>query len=188
MTAIQALAQGSKHAAPFPLHIYMNGVDLIPVATLAPAEAIASEMLAVAGVHVIWHHRTPHAGESPRENTMLVRIVNDKQPDAQSGPIASAQVYQGQDILLYYSRIKWAEREQFLGPRVLAHALVHEIVHNLQGVARHSASGVMKATWTGSDYYEMEKHNLDIEPADLELIQIGLNHRRAHAGDFIAKN
>ena len=43
------------------------------------------------------------------------------------------------------------------GPSVMAHVLVHEITHVLEGVARHSGTGVMKARWDDRDYFEMRR-------------------------------
>ena len=34
---------------------------------------------------------------------------------------------------------------------LLAHVLVHEITHVLEGVDRHTGQGVMKARWTEDD-------------------------------------
>src|SRR5262249_12324312 len=64
-----------------------------------------------------------------------------------AAPIAFAKVYEGTEITLFYSRIKWAESQGLMGPMVLAHTLVHEIAHNLQGIGRHSKTGVMKPEW-----------------------------------------
>jgi len=38
---------------------------------------------------------------------------------------------------------------------VLAHVLVHEVTHILQGIPRHSESGVMKAQWDSNDFAQM---------------------------------
>jgi len=53
---------------------------------------------------------------------------------------------------------------------VLAHVLVHEITHVLEGVARHSASGIMKARWEGADYERMHFAPLPFAGEDLRLI------------------
>ena len=38
---------------------------------------------------------------------------------------------------------------------LLAYIFAHEIAHALQGVGRHSKSGIMKAEWTIDDYRAM---------------------------------
>ena len=50
----------------------------------------------------------------------------------------------------------WFLAPTSLEPIVLAHVLVHELARVLQGVARHSETGVMQAHWTLRDYSEME--------------------------------
>jgi hypothetical protein len=57
---------------------------------------------------------------------------------------------------------------------LLAHVMVHEIAHILQGVYRHSDNGVMKAVWTGQDYSQMRVGALPFAPEDVELIHLGL--------------
>jgi hypothetical protein len=60
---------------------------------------------------------------------------------------------------------------------VLAHVMVHEITHILQGVSRHSESGIMKARWTNNDYQEMMFQPLPFAPEDVKLVQLGLDAR-----------
>jgi hypothetical protein len=60
---------------------------------------------------------------------------------------------------------------------VLAHVMVHEITHLLQGFSRHSATGVMKERWTSGDFGEMRWRELALTPLDIELIYSGLAQR-----------
>ena len=62
-------------------------------------------------------------------------------------------------------------------PHLLAYVLVHEIAHILQGVARHSETGIMKARWTAEDYQQMWLARFTFEPRDIWLIQRGLRSR-----------
>ena len=59
---------------------------------------------------------------------------------------------------------------------VLAHVLVHEITHALEGVSRHAETGIMKAHWTLADYKQMAKM-LDFTPVDVNMIHYRLAHR-----------
>ena len=58
-----------------------------------------------------------------------------------------------------------------LEPVLLGHAMVHEMTHLLQGIARHSATGVMKAHWDSGDYLEMKRHLLAFTPEDIQMIR-----------------
>lgn len=57
---------------------------------------------------------------------------------------------------------------------VLSHVLVHEITHILQGAARHSEKGVMKARWTSDDLVQMSRKPLGFEREDIDLIHAGM--------------
>ncbi len=49
--------------------------------------------------------------------------------------------------------------------------MAHEIRHVLERVDRHSATGVMKAHWTTSDYEEMAVRPLPFAGENVELIR-----------------
>ena len=55
--------------------------------------------------------------------------------------------------------------------KVLGHVLAHEICHALEGVARHSDSGLMKARWNGSDMLTMRGGGLEFARADRYLLR-----------------
>jgi hypothetical protein len=61
---------------------------------------------------------------------------------------------------------------------VLAHVLVHEITHVLEGIDRHSATGIMKAHWNYNDYLEMRRKPLPFAHEDVNLIYDGLKAPR----------
>jgi hypothetical protein len=67
--------------------------------------------------------------------------------------------------------------------KLLAHVIVHEVTHILQGVVRHSDSGIMKAWWSPKDYEQMERAPLAFTADDIDLIQLGLAKRAAKASN-----
>jgi hypothetical protein len=72
-------------------------------------------------------------------------------------------------IEILYNPIREFGRYDATG-HVLAHVLVHEITHVLEGIARHSASGIMKARWEGADYERIYFAPLPFAGEDLRLI------------------
>jgi hypothetical protein len=56
-------------------------------------------------------------------------------------------------------------------PNLLGYVLAHEIGHVLQGVARHSEEGILKAKWNGTDYNLMRALRLTFNPDDAEMIR-----------------
>ena len=72
-------------------------------------------------------------------------------------------------------------------PTLLAHVLVHEITHILQGMDRHSETGVMKARWDEGDFDRMRIKALPFTELDIHLIQSGVDARR-HNAALVAGN
>lgn len=64
---------------------------------------------------------------------------------------------------------------------LLAHVLAHEITHILEGIARHSQQGLMKAKWDNKDYVRMRERSLKFTPEDVNLIYEGLLARQERA-------
>jgi len=57
---------------------------------------------------------------------------------------------------------------------LLAYVLVHEITHVVQGVNRHSQTGVMKAHWSTEDQTAILERRLGFEEHDVQLMRQGL--------------
>jgi hypothetical protein len=64
-------------------------------------------------------------------------------------------------------------------PALTADVIAHEIGHILEGVIRHSASGVMKADWDEDDLSQIAWKPLPFAPIDVFLIHQGLLGRAA---------
>ncbi|MCC6361951.1 MAG: hypothetical protein IT165_00410 [Bryobacterales bacterium] len=112
---------------------------------------------------------------------MVVHLTMDCDHPMEDGPAAVTQPYEGSSIQVCYQRVKWAERNMFLGPKLIGYIMVHEITHNLQGIARHSGTGIMKATWTTSDYRDITDLQLRFEETDVFLIDAGWKWRSKRA-------
>jgi hypothetical protein len=81
----------------------------------------------------------------------------------------------GAQITVYRDRVRrfLAEHRSSAGAAA-GYVLVHELAHVMQGVARHSESGILKAHWSGDDYKDMMFHKLAFTDSDVELIRRGL--------------
>jgi hypothetical protein len=89
--------------------------------------------------------------------------------------LAYALPYEGAHSRVFYDRI--AARGNALMPHLLAHVLVHEITHILQGVTWHSGQGVMKAQWNQQDFHLMLGRSLEFASLDIDLIHDGIAKR-----------
>jgi hypothetical protein len=136
------------------------------------AETLASRMFAVIGISLEWAKGKP-AAESSRP-PIIIEVVTRTPPDLMPGSLAFAVPHEVSHITVFLDRI-----EQMRAPsNVLAHVMVHEITHVLQGISRHSATGVMKEVWTVGDFSGMRLRPLPFTPVDVDLIYAGLAARQ----------
>jgi len=142
---------------------------------LVPAEAMAKRMFAEIGVGLAWREGIP-AGSSA-EPPIVLKLVTGEPADRMPGVLAYALPYEGVHISVFCDRIAPMPAPS----AVLAHVMVHEITHLLQGISRHSDHGVMKAHWTPADIFEMQYKPLRFTAEDIELIYLGLAARQQSA-------
>jgi hypothetical protein len=153
----------------------VNSGTYVSFSDLAQAEAIASRMLATAGVALEWRSAGYAAcRNSDQARTVVLDFQSRTAPSDHPGAFAYALPYQGSHIVVLFDRFEKSAG----GPRqvatILAHVMAHEITHLLEGVARHSQTGMMKSHWDANDFMQMARTPLPFEPEDIELIQRGL--------------
>jgi hypothetical protein len=144
---------------------------------LPNAEMMASKMFATIGVKLDWHYLHSCPEPDAIQIGLSLGAPASEHPDA----LAYAAPYQSDEglrIIVFYDRVRRSGGDT-PGNIVLAHVLVHEITHILEGVAWHSESGVMKARWDSNDYMRMAWSSLPFSQGDIELIQAGLARRLA---------
>jgi hypothetical protein len=147
------------------------GMGVTPLAQL-----IASKMFAEIGVTIRWH---PGLQGCPALGILV--SLSDQTPETlHPGALAYAVPFEGTHIRIFYDRIV-ANYDHKLLSSLLAHVLVHEITHILQGDNGHSESGVMKAHWSGNDLSQMARKPLTFTGEDIRLIDRGLAARTARA-------
>ena len=156
--------------------VYLDN-DLHTGGVMYQAQGRVAKAFAEVGVRIEWHSGRPPGTQPEREPAIVVRLAEDTPADYRPGALAFAKVYEGVHITVFWDRI---ESQCRLVPPVvlLAHVLVHEITHILQGVDRHSESGVMKSRWTAQDQRAMASKPLPFTPLDVELIQRALDSRK----------
>ena len=137
------------------------------------AKTRAASLLLPAGVRLEWHGEVGFCQGQP--DAIVTSFRTSTPREFFPGALAYALSYEGVHIQVFYDRI--AEVEPALRPALMAHVIVHEITHILQGLGRHSTSGIMKAHWTSYDYFLMKRGQLRFTRADVELIHSGLAAR-----------
>ena len=144
-------------------------------AGVADAMAKASSLFLSAGVKLDWHSELSDCKGRPDAMVVSFRAITPK--TFHPGALAYAFPYEGVHIEVFYDRI--AQADPALLPALMANVIVHEMTHILQGIDRHSASGVMKAVWTSSDYTLMKRGLLRFTALDVEMIRAGFAARTA---------
>ena len=139
------------------------------------AKAQASRMFGRIGVRVEWRS-LGHA--TPPTDALVVDMVEQSSNSECAGALACAKPYEGIHIRVFYDRFARVVPQSMV-PALLGHVLVHEITHILQGINRHSDSGVMKARWDAHDYAQMTCRTLPFTPNDVALIERGLDGRES---------
>jgi len=142
------------------------------------AQAITGKMFADAGIRVNWYSES----SCPKNEKTVIHISLEMGTPEQRfpGALAFALPYEGIHIRVFAGRV----RKLFDPNRVslvLAHVLAHEIGHILQGVNRHSESGIMKAKWDKMDFRRMAYKPLAFAAEDVRLFSLGLQARAARA-------
>ena len=164
--AVSAQADGK-------VRVCVNSNNYASFLVLAQAEALSSRMFATAGASLDWRVGGSAACRNPEETRAVVLVFAiHTAPAEHPGAMAYALPYQGSRIVVLFDRIEIAD-----GPgqvsAVLAHVMTHEITHLLEGISRHSATGIMKAHWDAHDFMLMEHRPLPFAPEDIDLIQRG---------------
>jgi hypothetical protein len=164
--------------------VFLSNTAIVPSEVMFVSQNLAARMFVSAGVRIVWRLGGPADLRSGRDRAIVVRLTKDTPANYLPGVPAYALPYQGDQITVLYDRVEQTV-VPYAVPILLAHVLVHEITHILQGINRHSESGVMKAHWDGGDYMAMGKKLLPFTEADVELIHRGLAVR-AEAGALVA--
>ncbi len=182
MVVMAGLAGMSAHAeqAEETVTVYLSNSVIVPSPVLFVSMNLAAKMFVAAGVRIEWRFGLPADLGSGSDRAIVVRMAKDIPANYLPGETAVVLLYQGQDITVFYDRVKQAGVPAAM-PTLLAHVLVHEITHILQGINRHSDSGVMKAHWAAGDYMAMLQKPLPFTEKDVDLMHRGLALRAERA-------
>jgi hypothetical protein len=185
-----AVFGGSVYAAEKTrVDVYLNNRD-DSSALLGPGKIVASGIFEKIGVHLNWHAgelpaTQSAAGDGAIQKAFGVRTLQHAPESATADALASARIVglSGTEITVYEDRLQsFLNNRRNLagvGGAGAGYVLAHELAHVMQGVKRHSASGILKAQWSSSDCDDMTFHKLAFTNFDAELIHQGLARQLA---------
>jgi hypothetical protein len=169
----QAIDRGGLDAARQAVPVCMKfGFD---TPLLSSAEKLASKMFDEIGVKIEWSEQDDCY---LRAGAIVVTLSYAIDPGKRPGAYAFARPYEGTNIGVFWDRIQ----HKLPPPKssiLLGHVLAHEITHILQIDTRHSETGVMKATWSDEDLFQMVKRPLRFTEKDVQMIYLGMAARSA---------
>jgi len=174
------------------VNVQLSSQVAAPPDLLRDGQEAASNIFAGIHVQLMWSSQMQQVSSAaagcvgePATHQLAVEIVPHAPASFSDVALAMALPYadSGVRIVVFYDRV-----EPLLGGHhapqatVLGYVLAHEIAHVLQGIARHSETGIMRARWTDNDLKQMGIKVLAFTPEDVQLIRGPLAHRDASAG------
>jgi hypothetical protein len=154
---------------------------------LGPGKVLATGIFGKIGVRLNWRagelpKARSAAGNESAQRAFGIRTVKHAPESATPGALAAARILgsSGTEIAVYEDRVQlFLDNHRNLAGAAVGYVLAHELAHVMQGVGRHSESGILKAQWSNADFEEMIFHNLAFTNFDVELIHRGLTEGSA---------
>ena len=175
----------------YQVNVQLNSQLQVPKNLLRDSQQAATVTFARIRVQLIWRGQNQQASKvvagcmgEPATHDLAVEIVPHA-PSPRNVALATAMPLadSGVRILVFYDRVKpLLVGHHAPEATILGYVLAHEIAHVLQGIVRHSETGIMRASWTDTDFKLMGVRLLMFTPEDAQLIRRRLAPRDATAG------
>jgi len=175
MIAMVGVAAEPKHPQRNVTVYVRENAPVSPHVRVAALE-LAHKMFAQIGIRL--DKRIGEPPRTPAKQPIGIELTTNNPPHVLPGALGSAMPFEGIHIKVFYDRIRGEVVPKSV---LLAHVLVHEITHILQGTDQHSGTGIMKAVWTHQDHLQMLSGALPFTPQDVEMIHSGLAARASGA-------
>ncbi len=169
------------------LEVFMPSVlDPWMYPALLQAETKVNKIYGDIGIRVLWPTSYPMPTgclKRARYSRIVVDLRNNTPPDSRPKALAFTTLgsTEGACITLFTDRfVTAAQINPFATASLISNVLAHEIGHVLQGSARHSQIGIMKANWSAREVMSMATKQLQFTRFDIELIREGLEDWEPH--------
>lgn len=153
--------------------VRMQGSIEVPFRTLQAAQLWNTQLFQEIGVALKWAEATRNRSTETCASITL-EFASNTPASMLPGALAFATPYQlhGTRIRIFVDRVLAGQRTGNLAELQLGYVMAHEIGHILEGVSRHSETGVMKACVPG---VKLITTNLTFAREDVPLIHNGLS-------------
>jgi hypothetical protein len=140
------------------------------------AEVFVNRIFAGIRVKLRWYE--PPVCPAGADDPVLVTLETTTPAARHPGALGIALPLEGSHAWVFYDRVLQARGGDNYVAALLGHVMAHEIAHVLQGINRHSESGILKANWSVTDCARMVSIPLMFTREDEILIHRGLEERR----------
>ncbi len=166
-----AVAQGQERE----IAVGLDNSQAVPFALLAQAQATAARIYAGVGVKLRWR--------SQAATEIWIQFDTGVAAGLYPGAMGYAMPYgkTGTSIHILLDRVLSAGSQKLAGV-LLGHVMAHELGHVLEGISRHSNSGLMKARWDDHDFDQMLVRPLSFNSEDADLVRVGVARWQCWAG------
>jgi len=139
------------------------------------ARPIVDDIFSSVGLKVRWHRapvKGPGCSSEPMHQTILVAL-SWSSANSLPGAMAYSHPYAqgGSCVTIFMDRLRtMTGNNPSIGAALLGHVLAHEMGHVLQGVNRHSETGLLKERWSTEEINAMPWQHLQFTENDKLLI------------------
>lgn len=154
----------------------MLNPQAVPCALLAQAQRTAARIYAGVGVKLRWRSRPG--------TEIWMQFDTSVPPEVYPGAMGYARPYGKTETSIHILLDRALGAPNFAGV-LLGHVMAHELGHVLEGINRHSDSGLMKARWDQHDLQQMLVTPLSFSSEDTGLVQMGV--KRLVAGESLQR-
>jgi hypothetical protein len=177
------------------INVCVYNLASVPGDTLAQAEREASKIFGRTGLQLTWSDYplddreevengqtcgAPFGPADVRLRLLTHRLteLRGTHPRSLGLALPCADAEGGCFVNVFYQRAEELARDGDLGlPKLLGHAIAHEIGHLLLGSTAHSAIGLMRAKWGPKDLQRADKGDLLFGAKEAELIRANVAAR-----------
>jgi len=162
------------------VNVEITNTANIPVGLLKDGEQAAARIFSGIGIQLTSADKLQEACvpanciHSSATQDIAVEIIPHAPATFSGAALAMAmpRAVSGVRIAVFYDRIQpLLTGHHASQATILGYVLAHEIGHVLQGVARHSEIGIIRARWMGNDFDQMGSGVLVFTSEDVQLIK-----------------
>lgn len=165
----------------YPVNLRVSTQVELPPSLLRDGQEVAATIFSRIRIQLTWPGKWQHASKSvgrcvgvAATRDLAIEIVPHAPASFSDVALAMAMPFANSGVrtVIFYDRVAPLLRGHHAPQAtVLGYVLAHEIAHVIEGVARHSETGIMRARWTENEFSQMGIGVLTFTAVDVELIR-----------------